>query len=96
MSIENAPCLQEKDEDLPPWIRSERERKAQTDEGSDLPFGVYLLGSALVAIAAVSHPSTNATSETHKVAWQVRESSDYPFPIYSQTQHLLPCNKTGI
>ncbi|CAL5223620.1 g6161 [Coccomyxa viridis] len=42
-----------KEEELPPWIRSERERKMQTEEGSDLPFPVYLIGSALVAIAAV-------------------------------------------
>jgi len=40
-------------EELPPWIRSERERKLQSEEGSDLPFPVYLIGSALVAIAAV-------------------------------------------
>ena len=48
------PLFQTKDEELPPWIRSERERKMQTEEGSDLPFPVYLIGSALVAIAAVS------------------------------------------
>jgi hypothetical protein len=41
-------------EALPPWIRSERERQLATEEGSDLPFPVYLIGSALVAIAAVS------------------------------------------
>ena len=45
--------LQTKKEELPPWIRSERERKLQSEEGSDLPFPVYLIGSALVAIAAV-------------------------------------------
>ncbi|KAK9902255.1 hypothetical protein WJX75_009757 [Coccomyxa subellipsoidea] len=41
------------EESLPPWIRGERERKLAETEGSDLPFPVYLLGSALVAIAAV-------------------------------------------
>jgi hypothetical protein len=42
-----------KEEEVPSWIRSERERKLQAEEGSDLPFPVYLIGSALVAIAAV-------------------------------------------
>lgn len=42
------------EEPLPPWIRGERERKLAAQEGSDLPFPVYLIGSALVAIAAVS------------------------------------------
>ncbi|CAL8469806.1 g9348 [Coccomyxa elongata] len=41
------------EEPLPPWIRGERERKLAAQEGSDLPFPVYLIGSALVAIAAV-------------------------------------------
>ena len=41
------------EESLPPWIRNERERKLQAEEGSDLPFPVYLIGSSLVAIAAV-------------------------------------------
>ncbi|EIE21297.1 hypothetical protein COCSUDRAFT_83521, partial [Coccomyxa subellipsoidea C-169] len=43
----------EGEEPLPPWIRGERERKLAADEGSDLLFPVYLIGSALVAIAAV-------------------------------------------
>ena len=55
--------VQKKEEELPPWIRSERERKLQTEEGSDLPFPVYLIGSALVAIAAVG-PSP-ATAPSH-------------------------------
>ena len=49
----HADAPQTKEEELPPWIRSERERKMQTEEGSDLPFPVYLIGSALVTIAAV-------------------------------------------
>ena len=42
----------ENDEDLPPWVRTERARElaAQAD---GLPFGVYLLGAAIVSIAAV-------------------------------------------
>ena len=32
----------------------------QTEEGSDLPFPVYLIGSALVAIAAVSPISSDS------------------------------------
>lgn len=52
------PCLphirQEEDE-LPPWLRKEKMQKLVNAEGGDgLPFGMYLLGSALVAIAAVS------------------------------------------
>eukprot|EP00891_Asterochloris_glomerata_P001908 jgi/Astpho2/1908/Aster-00427 len=42
----------EDDKDLPPWVRTERARElaAQAD---GLPFGVYLLGAAIVSIAAV-------------------------------------------
>lgn len=40
-------------EEEPIWIRRERERELQAKEGKDLPFGVYLLFSAFVAIAAV-------------------------------------------
>ena len=42
-----------KEDEVPSWIRAERERKLQAEEGSDLPFPVYLIASALVAIAAV-------------------------------------------
>ena len=52
-AIGSVALLQKTKEELPPWIRSERERKLQSEEGSDLPFPVYLIGSALVAIAAV-------------------------------------------
>lgn len=44
--------LQE-EEETPPWARKEKERELAALE-KDLPFGVYLLGSAIVAIAAVS------------------------------------------
>ena len=45
----------EDDKDLPPWVRTERARElaAQAD---GLPFGVYLLGAAIVSIAAVWRP----------------------------------------
>ncbi|KAK9839425.1 hypothetical protein WJX81_001400 [Elliptochloris bilobata] len=40
------------EDDLPIWARDEVERQEKED-GLDLPFGVYLLASAIVAIAAV-------------------------------------------
>ena len=36
------------------WARREVVRQLEKEDGVDLPFGVYLLASALVAIAAVS------------------------------------------
>ena len=51
----------EGEEPLPPWIRGERERKLAADEESDLPFPVYLIGSALVAIAAVRQSPLDKT-----------------------------------
>ena len=42
-------------EDEPPWVRRERERELQAGAPQDLPFGVYLLFSVIVAIAAVRH-----------------------------------------
>ncbi len=44
--------MKEEDE-LPPWARKEKERELASMEKKDLPFGVFLLGSAIVAIAAV-------------------------------------------
>ena len=44
-----APAL----DDEPPWVRRERERELQAGAPQDLPFGVYLLMSVIVAIAAV-------------------------------------------
>jgi hypothetical protein len=44
----------EVEDDVPVWVRRERERELMAKEGpGDLPFGVYLLGSAIVAIAAI-------------------------------------------
>lgn len=40
-------------EDMPVWERRETERKLQASEPQDLPFGLYLLFSVIVAIAAV-------------------------------------------
>jgi hypothetical protein len=42
-------------EELPPWARNEA--AAPVSESGDLPFPVYLIGSCLVAIAAVNSPS---------------------------------------
>lgn len=40
-------------EDLP-WVRREKEEQLKKeDSGANLPFGVYLIASAIVAIAAV-------------------------------------------
>ena len=52
-SVQLQGIIQEEGE-LPPWARKEKERKLASMEKKDLPFGVYLLGSAVVAIAAVS------------------------------------------
>ena len=42
------------EEELPVWARREVVHQLERQDGVDLPFGVYLLASALVAIAAVS------------------------------------------
>ncbi|GLI68004.1 hypothetical protein VaNZ11_012326 [Volvox africanus] len=43
-----------KDEELPPWIRREKERELQAQQGaSGLPWPLYLLFSIFTAIAAV-------------------------------------------
>lgn len=72
--------FQKKEEELPPWIRSERERKLQTEEGSDLPFPVYLIGSALVAIAAVSLSEATAAFQ-HCKACKARALRFFMGPI---------------
>ena len=46
----------EAEEELPPWVRSERGRELAKQGGGGLPFGVYLLASSLVAIASVRCP----------------------------------------
>ncbi|KAL3133316.1 hypothetical protein ABBQ38_007195 [Trebouxia sp. C0009 RCD-2024] len=50
-------AVQQEEEELPPWARKEKERELAALE-KDLPFGVYLLGSAIVAIAAVHTEET--------------------------------------
>lgn len=46
---------QQQQEEEPIWVRRERERQLQKEEGGsfDLPFGAYLLFSSFTAIAAV-------------------------------------------
>ncbi len=46
-------CGMKEEDELPPWARKEKERELASMEKKDLPFGVFLLGSAVVAIAAV-------------------------------------------
>lgn len=41
-------------DELPPWARKEKLEKLAKEAGPDLPFPVYLLASAIIAIAAVS------------------------------------------
>ncbi len=47
---------QQQQEEEPVWVRRERERQLQKEEGGnlELPFGAYLLFSSFTAIAAVS------------------------------------------
>lgn len=52
MCSSDSPQHRQEQEELPPWARKEKERELAALE-KDLPFGVYLLGSAIVAIAAV-------------------------------------------
>lgn len=51
---EDGPKVEAEDEEeIPPWERREKERKMMEGEPQDLPFGLYLLFSSMVAIAAV-------------------------------------------
>ena len=54
-----APEVRRTDEE-PPWVRRERERELQAVAPKELPFGVYLLFSVIVAIAAVRCCNTPA------------------------------------
>jgi hypothetical protein len=40
-------------EEVPIWVQREQEAKRRAEGPQDLPFGVYLLFSSMVAIAAV-------------------------------------------
>lgn len=52
-------------EEDPVWVRREKLRKLQEEQGVDLPFPFYLAGSGIVAIAAVGSSSkTNKLSES--------------------------------
>ena len=60
------------EEELPVWARREVVRQLENEDGLDLPFGVYLLASALVAIAAVS------------TLWRAKNHSRFcPLPVNS-------------
>lgn len=48
-----APPAVRRTNEEPPWVRRERERELQAAAPKELPFGVYLLLSVIVAIAAV-------------------------------------------
>ena len=61
-----ATTTETEEEELPVWARREVVRQLEKEDGVDLPFGVYLLASALVAIAAVSTPCRRA--EKHVLA----------------------------
>lgn len=50
--------VETEEEEIPPWERREKERKLLEKEPRDLPFGLYLLFSSMVAIAAVSWVTT--------------------------------------
>ena len=75
---------------MPSWIRAERERKLQAEEGSDLPFPVYLIGSALVAIAAVRGSPSMTQYEGSACCMQdmqlVYETSIIPFSMRMAAQ----------
>ena len=55
----NRLCTWQEEDELPPWARREELQKLQAADGQELPFGVYLIGSALVSIAAVSTTHVN-------------------------------------
>lgn len=64
-------------------MRRERERAAQkeADGGGDLPFGVYLLFSSFVAIAAVSRlPARGTLYCPERLAHQARARCSYGRP----------------
>lgn len=51
-----------------PWERKERMQNLVDQEGKDLPFPVYLLGSAIVAIAAVGFSCCSSVPDCFMVA----------------------------
>jgi hypothetical protein len=64
------------------WVRREREREMIDQEGKDLPFGVYLLFSSFVAIAAVRGPrkSAMACKKIHALACTSKSAVCPPTP----------------
>lgn len=53
MQADAKPGAAAADDEEPVWVKREREEKARKEGGSGLPFGLYLLFSSFVAIAAV-------------------------------------------
>ena len=51
--LQSPPTPPPAQEEEPIWVRREREREMNKDGGPGIPFGVYLLLSSFVAIAAV-------------------------------------------
>ena len=86
------------EEELPVWARREVVRQLERQDGVDLPFGVYLLASALVAIAAVSPPR-----RAENTGWRVSTAAQcqlfaagsYPTAAYLKdvdgADNWLPC-----
>jgi hypothetical protein len=56
--MQTSDSAQFKPRDDPVWIRREKDQKMREEKGSDLSFGLYLLLSTMVAIAAVCSPWT--------------------------------------
>ncbi|KAK3252386.1 hypothetical protein CYMTET_38317 [Cymbomonas tetramitiformis] len=52
-SPEDKSDSEEKEEDLPPWVKREQQQAASDEGGFDLPYGVYLLLSAILIIAVI-------------------------------------------
>ena len=53
------------EEEAPLWVRREEAKaRAATESSGELPFGVYLLASSIIAIAAVSRP-THSINDAH-------------------------------
>ena len=70
-STSSAPSTtQEEQEETPLWVRREqaKELNEQKQEG-EIPFGVYLLASCIVAIAAVSQKPTPTPTPDQAFPW---------------------------
>ncbi len=55
LSITNKPQAPEQPkEDLPPWVRAEKQRELQAKQGGGIPWPLLLIMSGIIAIASVS------------------------------------------